>query len=358
MRTVDLVTTVAAVHGVLPPHRYPQSELTDLFVHLCVPDDGQEALARRLHGSAKVAHRHLALPIERYPELDDFTAANDAFLTVAVELGTEAVSAALDQAGLEPQDVDLFMSTTVTGIAVPSLDARIAGRLGMRPDVKRVPMLGLGCVAGASGLARVHDHLHGHPRDVAVFVSVELCSLTVQRNDPSVANMVASGLFGDGAAAAVLVGSDRAAHHPGPTVIGTRSHLFPDTERSMGWDVGSSGFRMVLGPEVPELIRANLADCVKALLTEHSLTLDDVTTWICHPGGPKVIEAIQGALSLDDDALALTWRSLADVGNLSSASVLHILRDTQVLRPPPPGAWSVLMAMGPGVSAELVLLRW
>jgi alkylresorcinol/alkylpyrone synthase len=358
MGTVGVVTTVAAVHGVLPQHRYPQSELTDLFVRLSVPDDGYTALVRRLHGSAMVATRHLALPIESYPGLADFTAANDAFLGAAVDLGTEAVSGALDQAGLEPQDVDIVVSTTVTGIAVPSLDARIASRLGFRSDVKRVPMMGLGCVAGAAGMARVHDYLVGHPRGVAVFVSVELCSLTVQRDDRSVANAVASGLFGDGAAGLVMVGAQRAAQHPGPTVVDTRSHLFPDTERSMGWDVGTSGFRMVLGPEVPELIRANLADEVKGLLTANGLTLDDVTTWVCHPGGPKIIEAIQAALSLDSDALGLTWRSLRDVGNLSSASVLHILRDTQLLRPPPPGAWAVLMAMGPGVTAELVLLRW
>ncbi len=358
MGTVDLVTTVAAVRGVLPPHRYPQSELTDLFCRLCLPDQAQAPLARRFFTSAQVATRHLALPIERYPDLADFTAANDAFLDVAVDLGTQVVSDALTEAGLDPMDVDLIMSTTVTGIAVPSLDARIAARLGLRPDVKRIPMLGLGCVAGASGMARVHDYLLGHPTDVAVFVSVELCSLTMQRNNPSMANLVASGLFGDGAAAAVMVGKDRAAAHPGPTVVDSRSHLFPDTARSMGWDVGSFGFRMVLGAEVPELIRANLADDVKALLTGHGLTLDDVTTWICHPGGPKVVEAIQGALSLDDEDVALTWRSLREVGNLSSASVLHILRDTQDLRPPPPGSWAVLMAMGPGVCSELVLLRW
>lgn len=358
LRTVEMVTTVAAVHGVLPPHRYPQAELTDLFLRLSCPGEKQEALVRRVHGSAQVASRHLALPIERYPELVGFTEANDAFLDVAVDLGTEAVAGALAEAGLEAQDVDLIMSTTVTGIAVPSLDARIAARLGFRPDIKRVPMMGLGCVAGAAGVARVHDYLLGHPRDVAVFVSVELCSLTVQHDDPTVANFVASGLFGDGAAGVVMVGAERAARYPGPAVVDSRSHLFPDTERSMGWDVGSSGFRMVLGAEVPDLIREYLADDVKALLAEHGLALEDVTTWICHAGGPKIIEAIQASLGLNSDDLALTWRSLHDVGNLSSASVLHVLRDTQALRPPPPGAWAVLLAMGPGVTAELVLLRW
>jgi alkylresorcinol/alkylpyrone synthase len=350
------VTTVAAVHGVLPPHRYPQAELTDLFVHLCAPDSGP--LVHRLHDSAQVDSRHLALPIEHYPQIDDFTAANDAFLGVAVDLGTQAVTAALAEAEVDVGDVDMIMSTTVTGFAIPSLDARIAGRLGMRPDVKRVPIMGLGCVAGAAGVARVHDYLLGHPDDVVVFVAVELCSLTFQRNDPTPANMVASGLFGDGAAAVVMLGANRAVGHAGPTVIDSRSHLYPDTERSMGWDVGSTGLRVVLGAEVPDLIKNNLGADVDALLADHGLTVPEIASWICHPGGPKVIEAIQSALGVGEYELGLTWESLREVGNLSSASVLHILRDTITQRPQPPGSWGVMMAMGPGVCSELVLLRW
>jgi alkylresorcinol/alkylpyrone synthase len=332
--------------------------LTDLFVKLCGTDDGHGRLARRLHHSARVATRHLALPIERYPLLDGFTAANEAFVEVAVDLGAQAVVGALDEAGLGVTDVDLIMSSTVTGIAVPSLEARIAARFGLRPDVKRIPVIGLGCVAGAAGIARLHDYLVGHPDDVAVFVSVELCSLTLQRDDPTVANQVASGLFGDGAAAVVLVGANRAGDHSGPTVVSSRSHLYPDSERAMGWDVGSSGLRIVLGAEVPDLVRTHLASDVHGLLAANGLTIDDVSTWVCHPGGPKVIETIQSVLGLDEYDLGLTWRSLWEVGNLSSASVLHVLRDTVAQRPPPAGSWGVLMAMGPGFCAELVLLRW
>ena len=348
------MTTVAAVHGVLPPHRYPQSELTDLFVRLC-PPEGTDTLVRRLHSNAQVATRHLALPIESYALLDGFTAANDAFIDVGVELGAQAVAGALADAGIAAEDVDLIMSTTVTGIAVPSLDARIAARLGFRPDVKRIPIMGLGCVAGAAGIARMHDYLRGHADGVVVFVSVELCSLTIQRSDPTVANLVASGLFGDGAAAVVLVGEQR--RLSGPVVVDTRSHLYPDSERAMGWDVGDSGLKIVLGAEVPDLVRTYLAADVKGLLAEHGLGIADISTWICHPGGPKVIDTIESVLDLDDDALALTRRSLRDVGNLSSASVLHVLRDTLEHRPPE-GGWAVLMAMGPGFCSELVLLRW
>lgn len=352
-----VVTTVAGVHAVLPPHRYPQARLTELFADLCLPAEGQpRRVVKRLHDSAKVAYRHLAIPIEAYAGLEGFTDANNAFIPAAVDLGSEAVAGALADAGLLPTDVDIIISTTVTGVAVPSLDARIAARLGMRPDVKRVPMLGLGCVAGAAGITRLSDYLRGAPDEVAVLVAVELCSLTVQRDDPSVANMVASGLFGDGGAAVVAVGSNRAA--AGPRVVDTRSHLYPGTERAMGWDVGSTGLKIVLGAEVPELVQGYLGEDVRGLLADHDLKIDDVARWISHPGGPKVIDAIQEVLGLERYDLQLTWESLERVGNLSSASVLHVLRDTLDQRPAAAGDWGVIMAMGPGFCSELVLVQW
>jgi alkylresorcinol/alkylpyrone synthase len=188
-------------------------------------------------------------------------------------------------------------------------------------------------------------------------VSVELCSLTLQRDDDSVANFVASGLFGDGAAAVVVAGAERAAELgiPGPDILGSRSVLYPDSESVIGWDIGGTGFRIVLTAAVTETIHANIASDVHGLLADHGLTESDVRAWIAHPGGPRVLEAFEHGLGLRRSDLTPSWRSLAAIGNLSSSSVLHVLADVS---DQPTGAIGVLFALGPGVTSEYVLLRW
>ncbi|GAA2438223.1 type III polyketide synthase [Streptomyces lavendulocolor] len=355
------MTRIAAVHGVLPPHRHTQRDLADMAARHCLPAGADRRALDRLHDGTGVRTRHTALPLDRYGDLDGFGAANDAFIAGAVELGAEALDGALRAAGLSPRDVDLLVFTSVTGIAAPSVDALLAGRLGLRPDVRRLPLFGLGCVAGAAGLSRLHDYLLGRPDDVAVLLSVELCSLTLQRGDVPPAQLVATALFGDGAAAVVACGARRrpaAEAGGGPTVVDGRSRLYPGTERMLGWDVTGSGFRVVLDPAVPDLVRKNLAADVDAFLAGHGLDRRDVTAWVSHAGGPKVLEAVAEALDLPDGALDVSRRSLSEVGNLSSASVLHVLRDTLAVAPPPPGTPGVLLAMGPGFCTELVLLRW
>ncbi|WP_042397262.1 type III polyketide synthase [Streptacidiphilus carbonis] len=354
------MTRIIAVHGVLPQHRYDQGAITEALAEMCLLPGGDRGVLERLHATSTVRGRHLALPLERYASLNGFGAANDAFIEAALDLGEQAVRGALEQAALRPEDIDLVVSTSVTGIAAPSIEARLAGRLGLRPDVKRIPSFGLGCVGGAAGIARLHDYLEGRPDQLALLLSVELCSLTLQRSDASAQNLVAGALFGDGAAAVLAAGRDRlpAAPRSAPTVVATRSHLYPGTERMLGWDVCDSGFRIVLGADLPDLVRTHLGEEVRTFLADHELKTEDVTAWVCHPGGPRVLDAVRETLALPARALELTWRSLAEVGNLSSASVLHVLRDTLALCPPPPGTPGLLLAIGPGFSTELVLLRW
>jgi alkylresorcinol/alkylpyrone synthase len=226
----------------------------------------------------------------------------------------------------------------------------------LSPTIRRTPIFGLGCVAGAAGIAQAADYVRAYPDRVAVLLSVELCSLTWQRNDLSIANLIASGLFGDGAAAVVVAGDDVAAD--GPEIVDTASSFYPDTEDAMGWDISEEGFRIVLSPEVPSIIRARLPGDVDALLRRNGLTCSDIGSWVLHTGGPKVLDAMAGSLGLARDACAASWDSLREVGNLSSASVLLVLEEIMQNRRPPAGTWGVLAALGPGFCAQLVLLRW
>ncbi|WP_109474117.1 type III polyketide synthase [Ornithinimicrobium cavernae] len=354
------MSVIASVRGVLPGHRYAQAELTTGLAELVGLEPEHLTVLEQVHRNAGVEHRHLALPLEDYAEATaDFGRSNDLFIEIATDLGARAVREALAAAGIRARDVDLLMTTTITGLAVPSLDARLMARLPLREDLRRVPVVGLGCVGGAAGVARVHEWLAGHPDGVAVLLAVELCSLTLQRDDTSTANLVASGLFGDGAAAVVMMG-DRAAERLAPEgveVRASRSRLYPGTERAMGWDVGATGLRIVLGAEVPDLVRTQVRGDVDRFLTAYGLDRSQVGWWVAHPGGPKVLDALAEALQVPAEALGVTWRSLARIGNLSSASVLHVLADTLRDAPPEPGSAGVLLAMGPGFCLETVLLR-
>ncbi len=357
------MSRIVSVGTAVPPRTDDQARITDAFAEVISStgelDGTRRGLLHRLHGNTGVRTRHLALPLEEYRALDGFRDANDAYLRVGVELGERAVRTALEQVGLVPEDVDVLVLASTTGVAAPSLDARLVGPLGLRPDVRRLPLFGLGCVAGAAGVARVDDLLRGDPDAVAVLLSVELCSLTVQRDDTSTANLVASGLFGDGAAAVVLVGDRRAASLglPGLDVTASRSRFYPDTAGVMGWDVGGTGFKIVLTTSVTDVVRDYLADDVAGFLALHGVDHDDVDRWVGHPGGPKVLEAVSEVLGLPDGALQNSWEDLADNGNMSSASVLSVLA-RHLADPPPEGSTGVMFAMGPGFCSELVLLRW
>jgi alkylresorcinol/alkylpyrone synthase len=347
---------ILSASSALPPHYYSQTVLRDaLKAHWGSRLENPRFLDR-LWANAGVDGRFLARPLTDYPALDTFGKTNDAWIAAAEELGSTAVCRALAAAGRDVSEVGALIFVSITGISSPSIDARLINRMGLPRNLRRIPIFGLGCVGGAAGIARAADYVRGYPDQIAVLLSVELCSLTLQFDDLSIANQISTALFADGAAA-VVIGGDKV-DGAGPRIIDTRSSFYPGTLDTMGWAVSEHGFRIVLSPEVPNVIRDNLGRDVDEFLGSHGLCRGDIGCWILHTGGPKILQATQEALGIPEAAIAASWEMLRKTGNLSSASVLLVLEETMLRRRPPEGTWSILAAMGPGFCCELVLLRW
>jgi alkylresorcinol/alkylpyrone synthase len=347
---------IASVASAFPEHYYDQQVLTEALKNDWRHRLPNPAILDRLDESMQVGGRYLVRPIEFYQGLTTWGQANNTWIEHALELGEKALCKALHGAGMKPKDLSAIYVTSVTGIAAPSIDARLVNRIGLSTNIKRVPIFGLGCVAGAAGIARAADYVHGYPDQAAALLSIELCSLTLQRDDLSMAHLISALLFGDGAAATIVVGSNRKSD--GPEILATKSIFYPHTERVMGWDISEKGFHIVLSPEVPDTVTKHLGKDVDAFLAEQGHKRSDIKTWVMHTGGPKVLEATATALGLTEKDLAASWDCLRKVGNISSTSVLLVLEDVYMNRRPEPGSLSILAAMGPGFCSELVLLRW
>ena len=347
---------ISSVGTAFPRHRVAQTEFTEKLRNYWGSKLPEPRMLGRLHANCGVESRYFVLPLEAYPGLVGFKATNDVWIANAVELAQTCIARALDPLGLTAADVSAIFFASVTGIASPTVDARLINLMPFPANVKRTPIFGLGCVAGAAGIARSSDYVRAFPGQI------ELCSLTWQDNDQSIANLISCGLFGDGAAAVVITGDEvdlpLSKLAPGPSILATRSTFYRNSEYVMGWDIGDTGFTIVLSPDVPKVVMENLRGDVDSFLAEKHLALTDISSWIFHSGGPKVLEAVEASLELSKDALALSWKSLREVGNLSAASVLMVLADTLDSHRGAPGSNSILAAMGPGFCLELVLLQW
>jgi alkylresorcinol/alkylpyrone synthase len=350
-----MVASVIEVGTALPKHAHSQSEITNSLATRLAPTPAAKAVLQRVHQATQISQRHLVLPIADYQQVESFSRGNELFIEHALALAEQATTSALANAGLDVSEVDHLFFTTVTGLGAPALDVLLALRLGFRSDLKRIPSFGLGCAGGAAGIARVADYLAGHPNGVAIVVAVELCSLTIQWNDHSMANYVGTGLFGDGAATVVMVGSNHPLAKNGVKVTANRSVLYQSSSEMIGWRIGTSGLSLMLEAGVPELIAQRFARDVDLLLESQGLSRSDISSWIAHPGGPKILEAFSLALNLDDAALEASWEVMKRTGNMSSVAVLHVLA---AMREQPKGSRGLLFALGPGVSVELVVMEW
>jgi alkylresorcinol/alkylpyrone synthase len=357
---------IASAASAFPKHYYTQKVLLERLQDYWGPQLKNPLLLARLHRNVTVDGRYLAVPAEQYVDIKTWGQANDIWIKVAQELGERALCLALHNAGLKTEDLGCLLFTTVTGVASPSIDGMLINRMGLPANIRRTPIFGLGCVAGAAGIARASDYVRAYPSKAAALVSVELCSLTLQREDLSVANLISSGLFADGSAAVIVTGDEFESSQlekfgtriSGPTILATRSVFYPDTEDMMGWSISEKGFRIILSTEVPNLIRQNLGRDVDSFLADNGYQRSDLKSFVLHTGGPKVLDASADALGLHNGELDASWDCLRKVGNLSSASVLCVLEDVMKNRRPAPGTLGLLAAMGPGFCSELLLLQW
>jgi alkylresorcinol/alkylpyrone synthase len=347
---------IVGAASAFPQHYYTQEQLLAALQEYWGDKIENPQVLRRLHRHVAVDGRHLALPKEEYLKMKTWGEANRHWIRTAKELGEKAVTCALANAGLHQRKLSAFFFVSVTGISSPSIDALLVNRMGLCRSIRRVPIFGLGCVAGAAGISRAADYVRAYPDQTAVVLSVELCSLTLQREDLSMANLISSGLFGDGAAAVIVAGDECGL--PGPKILATRSVFYPNTEEMMGWDISEKGFRIVLSRDIPDLVRKNLAHDLDDFLAERGLTRADIGSWILHTGGPKILEATAEALGLKNGELDVSWDCLRRTGNLSSASVLVVLEEVMKNRRPAPGTLSLLAAMGPAFCSEFILLQW
>ncbi len=351
----------------LPAHCYPQEEVRAAVGAWLAADAEKAARADAILAGAEVAQRYLVRPAEWYLRHTSVRERSEVYRDEMVRLCEQATREALAGAAVHPADVGLIISTSCTGLMIPSVEALLMNRVPFRPETRRQPLTTLGCAAGAAALGQADRHLRAHPDEAVLIVSAELASLTAQVSDFSMANIVSVALFGDGAAATVAVGArfrhrgsgaDRAGPHRPARVVATRSVLFPDTEDMMGFDNTDTGLRIFLQPRVPRFLRSELPRHVVPFLAEHGLAPGDVAHWLLHPGGRKVLQGLQEVLGLAPQQTHLSWRVLRDYGNLSSATVLFILHHFEREATPAPGDHGLLAAVGPGFAAELVLLQW
>jgi len=304
--------------------------------------------------NARISTRHLMMPLDWYRQGSSVAMRNRIYQDQGGELLLAAAGAALDGAGLIPDQIDQVIFVSSTGLATPTLDVRLIDELGLPRTVSRLPLWGLGCAAGAAGISRAYDYCLARPSARVLVAALECCSLNFLNGDMSRKNLIATALFSDGAAATVVAGNE--VSEGAVQILSTRSYLFPESSRVMGWDFLDEGMALVLSPRLPVLVKNGLAKEVDALLTLGGVKRSDVVHYLFHPGGAKIIDACRVALGLTADDLALSEAELGEHGNTSSVSVLAVLARWLNKEGRRPG-YGVLGAFGPGFSTELLLVR-
>jgi predicted naringenin-chalcone synthase len=357
------MATLVAIERFVPPYRYEQDVVTGWVRAWLEAGNGDGEAAKRLlsvYAAAGVKSRGSVVPIEQVFDPGDFETQNDIYRRIACAAGTDLARRALASAGLDPAAVDIVVSVSCTGFMIPAVDAYVADALGMGPRLVRLPITESGCAGGVVGLVRAADYLAAHPRAAALVMALEFSSLTFQRWDRSATNVVSTAIFGDGGAAVALVGPEHplAAQRPLARLSASESLFFGGTTHLMGFHLRNQGLQIVLDRDLAPFVRRHVVEVVEGFLRSSGLGRQDVTRWILHPGGRRIIEVMSEKLGLGAEDLAATEAVLSEHGNMSSVTVLFVLDRMLRCQRPRAGERGVLGAFGPGFGAELALLEF
>ena len=346
------MSKIIAAAIAIPPHDIPQDVAIDFARRHFGPHFADIERLLPIYRGSRIKNRQFCMPPEWYASPKSFKEKNDAYIEWACRLGAEASVLCLKRAKMAASDIDHIIFVSTTGLATPSIDARLLNILGFRSNIKRTPIWGLGCVGGAMGLSRASELIAARPESRVLLVAVELCGLTFQYDDWSKSNLVATALFGDGAAAVILSGEG-----DGPEILGTQSTTWPASLDVMGWNILNEGMQVVFARAIPTIVRERARQNFIDFLAGYNIILEEITHFLIHPGGARVIEAYKEALCLDSDQFSLSEAVLRDHGNMSSATVLYILE--RFLREKHNGndSLGLISALGPGFSSEVILFR-
>jgi alkylresorcinol/alkylpyrone synthase len=344
---------LASLATAVPPFDLSQTDVADRAAMIFAPADGGFHRLAGVYRNARIEHRHACVPLDWFAEPHGFAERNALFLDHATDLLTQAAALALAEAGLQASDIDTIVTVSSSGIATPGLDARVMERLAFRRTVERLPIFGLGCAGGVLGLSRAAAMARAAPESNVLLLVVELCSLTFRRQDRSKSNIVATALFGDGAAAAVITCRSDDVSATAPRLGPWGEHTWPDSLDVMGWEVADDGLKVVFSRDIPTLVRDDLRPVVDDFLARHDLTLGDIEEFVCHPGGAKVVDALEDCFELQRGDLRHARAALREHGNMSAATVLFVLRATldEKIR-----GRRLMTTLGPGFTAAMMVI--
>jgi alkylresorcinol/alkylpyrone synthase len=346
---------IIAVQTSYPKNRTSQSDIEGMLGEMW-PDKKQ--YIKQFSASSTVQFRDLALPLDEYKTLGDIGHRNDKWIKIAMDLQIENLTGLFQKTGVDIGSISQIISTSVTGLSIPTVEAKLMNKFPFSENTKRIPIFGLGCLGGVASLNRMNDYLKFRPKEAGLVLATELCSLSFQFHDKSVANLVGSSLFGDGAAAVLMVGDE----HPLASkaqfeMIDGDSYFYPNTERIMGWDIIGSGFQIVLSGDVPGIVTNNVTKNLSSFLDKNKITTDSIEFMVSHPGGPKVLDALVEVTKKTKEQFSFSWESLQNHGNMSSVSVLNVMEQTIERTSLSKNSLGMMIAMGPAFCSELALIK-